>query len=89
MLPGSSPGCTLGNPAGVIKPGGAVLMVLVGVVQAWGSGESHLLTSLKEQGIHSSCFYWGSPQLMASCRRAKNGGELRCACQRAYAPGSQ
>ena len=59
MLPGSSPGCMLGNPAGVIKPGGVVLMVLVGVVQAWGLGESHLLTSLKEQGIHSSYFQLG------------------------------
>ena len=45
----------LGNPAGV-KPGKAVLVVLVGVVQAWGLGESHLLTGLKEQGIHSSRF---------------------------------
>ena len=34
-------------------------MVLVRVVQAWGSGEAHLLTSLKEQGIHSSCFLLG------------------------------
>ena len=59
MLPGSSPGGTLGNPAGVIKPGRAVLMVLVRVVQAWGSGEAHLLTSLKEQGIYSSCFLLG------------------------------
>ena len=59
MLPGSSPGGTLGNPAGVIKLGRAVLMVLVRVVQAWGSGEAHLLTSLKEQGIYSSCFLLG------------------------------
>ena len=46
----------LGYPAGVIKPGGVVLTILVGVVQAWGLGESHLLTSLKKQGIHSSRF---------------------------------
>ena len=46
----------LGYPAGVIEPSGAVLMILVGIVQAWGSGESHLLTSLKKQGIHSSHF---------------------------------
>ena len=59
MLVGSSPGSTLGNPAGVIKPGRAVLIVLVRVVQAWGSGEAHLLTSLKEQGIHSSRFLLG------------------------------
>ena len=56
MLLGSSPGGTLGYAAGVIKPGRAVLAVLVGVVQAGGAGESHLLTSLKEQSIDSSCF---------------------------------
>ena len=56
MLPASSPDSTLGYPAGVIKPGGAVLAILVGVVQAGSTGESHLLTSLKEQSIHSSCF---------------------------------
>ena len=56
MLPASSPDGTLGYPAGVIKPGGAVLAILVGVVQAGSTGESHLLTSLKEQSIHSSCF---------------------------------
>ena len=56
MLPGSSPGGTLGYAAGVIKPGRAVLAVLVGVVQVGGAGESHLLTSLKEQSIDSSCF---------------------------------
>ena len=56
MLPGSSPGGTLGYAAGVIKPGRAVLAVLVGVVQAGSAGQSHLLTSLKEQSIHSSCF---------------------------------
>ena len=60
MLLGSSPGGMLGNPAGVIKPGRVVLMVLVRVVQVWGSGEAHLLTSLKEQGIHSSCFLMGA-----------------------------
>ena len=59
MLPGSSPGGTLGNPAGVIKPGRVVLMVLVRVVQVWGLGEAHLPTSLKEQGIYSSCFLLG------------------------------
>ena len=59
MLVGSSPGSTLGNPAGVIKPGRVVLTVLVRVVQAWGLGEAHLLTSLKEQGIHSSHFLLG------------------------------
>ena len=56
MLSGSCPGGMLGYPAGVIKPGGAVLAVLVGVVQVGGVGESHLLASLKEQSIHSSCF---------------------------------
>ena len=56
MLPASSPGSTLGHPAGIIKPGRAVLAVLVGVVQAGSAGQSHLLTSLKEQSIHSSCF---------------------------------
>ena len=59
MLLGSSLGGMLGNLAGVIEPGRAVLTVLVRVVQAWGSGEAHLLTSLKEQGIHSSCFLLG------------------------------
>ena len=56
MLPDSSPGSTLGYVAGAIKPGRAVLAVLVGVVQAGGAGESHLLTSLKEQSIDSSRF---------------------------------
>ena len=56
MLPAGSPGGTLGYAAGVIKPGGAVLAVLVGVVQVGSAGESHLLTGLKEQSIHSSCF---------------------------------
>ena len=56
MLPGSSPGGMLGYAAGVIKPGGAVLAVLVGVVQVGGVGESHLLTNLKEQSINSSHF---------------------------------
>ena len=56
MLLACSPGSTLGYPAGVIKPGRAVLAVLVGVVQVGSAGESHLLTSLKEQSIHSSCF---------------------------------
>ena len=59
MLPSSSPGSTLGNPAGVIKPGRAVLTVLFRVVQAWGLGKAQLLTSLKEQGIHSSHFLLG------------------------------
>ena len=54
MCPGSSPGSTLSNPAGVIKPGRMVLVVLVGVVSAQGSGKSHLLTGCKEQGINSS-----------------------------------
>ena len=54
MLPGSSPGSTLDNPAGVIKPGRVVLVVLVGVVWVWGSGKSYLLTGCKEQGINSS-----------------------------------
>ena len=54
MHPGSSPGSTLSNPAGVIKPGRMVLVVLVGVVLARGLGESHLLTGCKEQGINSS-----------------------------------
>ena len=54
MLLGSSPGSMLSNPAGVIKPGRMVLVVLVGVVWVWGSGESHLLTGCKEQGINSS-----------------------------------
>ena len=35
MLLGGSLGGTLGYMAGVIKPGKAVLAVLVGVVQAW------------------------------------------------------
>ena len=56
MLLGGSPGGMLGFPEGVIKPGKVVLAVLVVVVQAWGLAESHLLTSLKEQGIHSSYF---------------------------------
>ena len=56
MLLDSSPGSMLGSQASVIKSGGAVLMVLVGIVQAWGSAESHLLTGLKEQGFYSSCF---------------------------------
>ena len=59
MLLGSSPDSMLGNQAGVIEPGGAVLTVLVRVVQAWGLGEAHLLTILKEQGIHSSHFLLG------------------------------
>ena len=54
MRPGSSPGSTLSNPAGVIKPGRTVLVVLVGIVLVRGSGESHLLTGCKEQGINSS-----------------------------------
>ena len=44
ILPGGSLGGMLGYLAGVIKPGGALLAVLVGVVQALGPGESHLLT---------------------------------------------
>ena len=56
MLPAGSPGGTLGYAAGVIKPGGAALAVLVGVVQAGSAGESHLLAGLKEQSIYSSCF---------------------------------
>ena len=59
MLLGSNPGSTLSYPAGVIKPDGAVLGVLVGVVQAWGLGESHLSTGLKEQDIHISHFRLG------------------------------
>ena len=59
MLSASSLGGTLGYPAGVIKPGGVVLAVLVGVVQVGSAGEFHLLTSLKEQSIHSSCFQLG------------------------------
>ena len=55
MLPGGSPGRTLGDPEGVIKPSRVVFAVLVRVVQAWSLSESHLLTGLKEQGIHSSC----------------------------------
>ena len=54
MLPGSSPGSMLGNLAGVIKPGRAVLVVLIRVVYMWGSGNSHLLMGCKEQGINSS-----------------------------------
>ena len=56
MLPGSGPGGALGYLAGVIKPDGVVLAVLVGFVQAGGAGESHLLTSLKEQSIDSTRF---------------------------------
>ena len=67
MGPGSSPGSMLSNPAGVIKPGRTVLVVLVGVVWARGSGESHLLTGCKEQGINSSCL---------SLRVTKAGGLL-------------
>ena len=54
MLPGSSLGSMLGNLAGIIKPGGVVIVVLVGVVWVLGSGESHLLTGCKEQGINNS-----------------------------------
>ena len=36
MLLGGSPSGALGYLAGVIKQGGAVLVVLVGVVQTWG-----------------------------------------------------
>ena len=59
ILLGSSPGGMLGYATGVIKPCRAVLAVLVGVVQAGGAGESHLLTSLKEQSINSSYFQLG------------------------------
>ena len=54
MLPGSHLGSTLGDPAGVIKPRRVVFAVRVGVVQMWGSSESHLLICLKEQGIYRS-----------------------------------
>ena len=56
MLLGGSIGHALGNPAGIIEPDGAVLAILVGAVGAWGPGDAHLLTGLKEQGINSSCF---------------------------------
>ena len=55
ILLGGSPGGVLDYSAGVIKSGGAVLVVL-GVVQIGVSGESHLLTSLKEHSIYSSRF---------------------------------
>ena len=38
VFPGGSPGHTLGNPAGVIKPGKMVLVDLVRVVGAQGIG---------------------------------------------------
>ena len=46
MLSGGSPGSTLGNLAGVIKPSRVVLAVLFGFVQASGMDDSHLLISL-------------------------------------------
>ena len=71
-FPGGFPGGMLGYPAGVIKPSGAVLVVLVGVVQEGGSDESHLLISLKDQSIHSSCFQMG----------VNTAGSLIQACQK-------
>ena len=59
IRPGSSPGSMLSNLAGVIKPGRTVLVVLVGVVLARGSGDSLLLAGCKEQGINSSCLSLG------------------------------
>ena len=54
MLLGGSLGGMLSDLVAVIKPGRVVLVVLVRVVKVWGLGESHLLTGLKEQGIHNS-----------------------------------
>ena len=82
MLPGSSPGSTLSNPAGVIKPGRTVLVVLVGVVWAWGSGQVPPPDRLQGAGISTAAASaWGSPRLVASYRCAKNCGELRYARQ--------
>ena len=53
---GGSPGSMLGYTAGVIKPSRAVLVVLAGVMLAWGVGEAHLLAGSQEQGINCSCF---------------------------------
>ena len=78
MLLGGSPGGMLGHLSGVIKPGGAVLAVPIEVVQAWGQGESHLLTGCEEQGTNGIHLRLGSPCLVASYRHAKNGRELRC-----------
>ena len=46
MLLGGSPGSTLGYPAGIIKPGKAVLPMLVGVVGAWGLSKDYLMASI-------------------------------------------
>ena len=54
MLLGGSLGGVLGYPVGVIKPGGVVLAVLVGVVGAQGLAEAHLLIGCKKQDINRS-----------------------------------
>ena len=65
MLQGSGPGSTLGSQAGVIKPGGVLLAVLLGVLWAMGPSKSHTLTGYKEQSINRSCLILGVT--MASC----------------------
>ena len=56
MLMGGSSGSRLGNPAGIIKPGGAMLVVLVGVVWPHSPSKSQHMIDCEEQGLNSSCF---------------------------------
>ena len=90
-LPGGSPGSALGSKAGVIKPGGVVLVVLVGVVHAWGLSESHLLTGCEEEDIKSTCLSLGvamASGLLEACYKQQGAEVCPPACLRTRFPAS-
>ena len=61
IILGGSPGGVPSYQVGIIKAGGVVLAVLVGVVHAWGLCKSHLLTGCEEQASAAAASDWGSP----------------------------